>query len=241
MFCTAVATRRPSSETSSTSSVAEGVALGRARARASRSCARRAAAARRARCAGRARASARPPESRRPSRSRRTTILPVEHALEHRAVESGRCCPAGRPRLAPRPAVAIVRRGVAFDEDDRRALERDEPAQLADEGAERLVELERRAERARAPVRRLEHVDAVPELVAQPLGLRGPLGTVTHLDVEAPDEPADDQPAQEESPDGNVTRSQLNAGGPNSRERHHSAKTKKPLSSTGTAMPPRRP
>ena len=69
--------------------------------------------------------------------------------------------------------MAIVRRGVAFDEDDRRPLEGHEAAQLADERAERLVELERGAESARAAVRRLEDVDAVAELVAQPLRLCG--------------------------------------------------------------------
>ena len=58
-------------------------------------------------------------------------------------------------------------RDASLGEHDRHAVERHQPAQLADEDAERLVEVERRRERAGAAARRLEDVDAATELVAK--------------------------------------------------------------------------
>ena len=98
--------------------------------------------------------------------------LSLEHALEQRALD--RVAVPGREDLVRTAAGGRHRRrGVALDEDDRRPLEGKETAQLADERAERLVELERRAEGARAAVRGLEDVDAVAQLVAQPFRLGG--------------------------------------------------------------------
>ena len=96
----------------------------------------------------------------------------LEHLLEHRSLE--RPCTAGREDLVRAPAGGRHRRRrVPFDENDRCPLERDEATQLADEGAERRVELERRGERAGDAVRRLEDVGAPGELVAEPFRLGG--------------------------------------------------------------------
>jgi hypothetical protein len=84
-------------------------------------------------------------------------------------------------------------RAPLFAEHDRHPVERQQPTHLADERVERLVELEGRAQRAGAPVRRLEHVRAVPESVPELLGLgRATLGN-RGLAPQAVDEPADDQ------------------------------------------------
>ena len=56
-------------------------------------------------------------------------------------------------------------------DEDRRTVEGEQAAQLLDEGGERRVQIERRAERTRRTARRLEQVDSPPELVAQPLRL----------------------------------------------------------------------
>src|SRR3954467_15052118 len=62
-------------------------------------------------------------------------------------------------------------RRALLGEYDRDPVERDQPSQLSDERAERLVEVERRAERACAAVGGVEQVGAPPELVPQRLGL----------------------------------------------------------------------
>ena len=91
--------------------------------------------------------------------------LAVEHALEHRAVK--RPLAPGGKHLGRAAACGGDRsRGVALDQHDRRALERHEPAYLADERAKRLLHLERGAERACAAVRRLEHVHTSAERIA---------------------------------------------------------------------------
>ena len=86
-------------------------------------------------------------------------------------------------------------------EHDRHPVERQEHAHLADERLERLVELERRAERPRAAVRGLEHVRPPAELVAQPLGLGRPRLGDRRLAYQEQDEPADDQAQQQLDPD----------------------------------------
>ena len=91
--------------------------------------------------------------------------LAVEHAVEHRAVK--RPLAPGGKHLGRAAACGGDRsRGVALDQHDRRALERHEPAYLADERAKRLLHLERGAERACAAVRRLEHVHTSAERIA---------------------------------------------------------------------------
>ena len=78
-----------------------------------------------------------------------------------------------------------------------------EAAQLLDEGREGHVEVERGAERAGSPARRLLHVDPPPELVAEPLRFDGALAggaslAAFHLD-ESPDDAAErerDQPPE---------------------------------------------
>ena len=78
-------------------------------------------------------------------------------------------------------------------EDDRGPVERDQPLELPDERSERLVELERRAERPSATVRCLEQVGAAAELVAKVLGRPGLRGRRPRLGSQKLDQPADDQ------------------------------------------------
>ena len=66
-----------------------------------------------------------------------------EGADAARRKDGVRSAPGGRHRAGE----------VVLDEDDRRPVERDQPAHLADERAERVLDLERRPECARAPVR----------------------------------------------------------------------------------------
>ena len=63
------------------------------------------------------------------------------------------------------------------------------------------MQLERRAERARAAVRGVDQVGAPRELVAQAHRFLGPRARVQALDREATDEPADDQREQHFEPD----------------------------------------
>ena len=102
---------------------------------------------------------------------------------------------------------------ASLGEQDRRAVERQQAAQLAHERGKRPLEVERRAERARCAVGRLEQVDPAAELVAQALRLRGPLLGVVRLAALHVDEPPDDRaerhgdddPEHERVvPDGNV-------------------------------------
>ena len=129
---------------------------------------------------------------------RRLELAPVdglvrrEHVLEQRAGE--------RRRRARREGVVRAGAGgghharrAVLGEDDRDAVEREQAAQLADERAERLGELERRAQRARAAVDRVEEVGAPAELVAEGLRLRRPRLRARVLDAELPDERADDE------------------------------------------------
>ena len=82
---------------------------------------------------------------------------------------------------------------IPFYQHERNARERDEPAQLADERAERLVEVERRAERAGAAVRGVEQIRAPAELVAQRLRLVDARLCGERLLRETHHEPADEQ------------------------------------------------
>src|SRR4029450_825469 len=118
--------------------------------------------------------------------------LAVEHAFEQRALD--RVAVAGREHVTGAAARGRHRgRGVALHQDDRRPLEGNEATQLADERAERLVELERRAERARAAVRSLEDVDAVTELVAQPFSLGSAQLGAASLGIEGVAQTPDDE------------------------------------------------
>ena len=92
-------------------------------------------------------------------------------------------------------------------EEDRRAIEGEQASQLLDEGGERCVEVERRAECARRTARRLEQVDPPPELVAQPLRLGGPLvGSpgLTPLHVHEPPDDAAERDRDEHAEDERV-------------------------------------
>ncbi len=86
------------------------------------------------------------------------------------------------------------RRVTVLEQQDRRPLEGDEASQLGDEGAERLVELEGRAERPSAAIGRFEQVDAPTELVPEALGLLGTIPRERCLLALHLDEPADDDP-----------------------------------------------
>jgi hypothetical protein len=124
--------------------------------------------------------------------------LPAEHFLEHRAGD-GRARSGWIDRLLAAAGRGHHLRAPVLREDDRGALERDEPAQLADERAERLLDLERRAEGPRAAVRRLEHVDAPAELVAQPLRLHSPARPPDDLRPQVVGKPAHEH--SDEKPD----------------------------------------
>ena len=137
--------------------------------------------------------------------------LTVEHSLQHRAPD--RIAVAGRKDLAlAAPGSRHRRRRVAFDQDDRRPLEGDEPAQLADERAERFVELERGAERPRTAVRCLEHVDPVSELVAEALRLGGTRLGPAPLRVERVPELSDHDAGEHPDEDPDERRSPLDSG-----------------------------
>ena len=73
-------------------------------------------------------------------------------------------------------------------------------AQLPDEGAERLVHLERRAERAGAAVRSVEEIRATSELVAEILRLGRALEGDARLGANLLHEPADDQGDHDHDP-----------------------------------------
>ena len=108
----------------------------------------------------------------------------------------------GREDLVGRPAGDGHHvRDAAFGEDDRRPVERDQAAQLADEGAERLVEVERRRECPRAAAGRFEQVDAAGELIAQVLGLGGLCARDRGLPAQTSDQPADDHAGDQQEPE----------------------------------------
>jgi len=230
MFCTAVATSLPRRATSSTSSSLK--ASGRSRERLTHPDRARAEQERRHELAAEA-------EREELVVLRELTLgqvashdePPVEHASQHRALD--RTDAAGWENLT-RPEAGGGHRGrrVAFHEDDRRPLERHEPAELADERAERLVELERGAEGPGASVRRLEHVDAVTELVAQPFRLGRPrLGTAP-LGVDGVAQATDDETGEHADEDARERRlpQQTRAEGVDHdrRPRHHSAADQPP-------------
>ena len=134
----------------------------------------------------------------------------------------------------------MIRAPLALDEQDRGAVEGQQSAQLLDERRERHVEVERRAERARAAARRLEHVDPPPELVAQPLRLGGALlggASLAPLHLhEPPDDAAErerDQPAEHERVDLRpARRTRLRASLSTAEDRHRER--------DATSSPPRR-
>jgi hypothetical protein len=167
--------------------------------------------------------------------------LAVEHLLQYRSFDG----PRGAARKHPIGAAAGDRHHLcasALDEHDRDAVEGDESAQLANERAERLVEVERRRERPRAPVRGLQQVDAAAELVAEALRLGRP--RLGHRSLAR--EPVDGQPTispvSRKTPNGNVTRSQMKPG-PLSKwcTRHHSSKARNGKSATGRSVAPSSP
>src|SRR5205085_10187185 len=89
-------------------------------------------------------------------------------------------------------------RAATFDKHNRDPLEGDQRPQLANESAERLVEVERRRERACAAVRSLEHVHPAPELVAERLGLARASFRERCLVRESLHEPTDDRARDQE-------------------------------------------
>ena len=82
---------------------------------------------------------------------------------------------------------------VSIDEDDRQALELEDPAELAEEAVERLLLLERGGESARDSVDGLELVGPAPKLVAQLLRLFGTRVGNGRLAPKPRGEPADEQ------------------------------------------------
>ena len=82
---------------------------------------------------------------------------------------------------------------VSIDEDDRQALELEDPAELAEEAVERLLLLERGGESARDSVDGLELVGPAPKLVAQLLRLFGTRVGNGRLAPKPRREPADEE------------------------------------------------
>ena len=116
----------------------------------------------------------------------------ADHRLETRARDRDRG--AGSEELLVRdPGGRHHETAAPLDEQDRRAVERQQAAQLLDEGRERHVEVERGAERAGGAARGLAEVDASAELVAEPLGLRGTLLGGARLAALELDEASDDR------------------------------------------------
>ena len=144
-----------------------------------------------------ARAGAPPDTAGRRGRARYDRV-PVEHLLEHGAFERA-AVPGGNSSSAPRPAVAIVAAPSSSASTIASRSNGTNAPQLADERAERLLELERGRERAGAAVRRLEHVDPTAELVAQRLRLAG-ARRPQPASCPGGDEPADDGPPRIEDP-----------------------------------------
>ncbi len=204
MFCTAVPTSRPRTSTSSISSSPKRVPLGSRR--------------RTAQHAGRAG----PDQQRRDdagSAARAATscvlfgvkaplrhVAPVDavpgirdHLLHERALARQRRSRAGSHCSTPKTAGGDHPSSPRRPPRGRSPRGRTGRGRAArGEGAKRLVELERRAERARAAVRGLEQVDAATELVPQTLGLPRPRLGAGGLGVErvaqAPDDDAGERP-----------------------------------------------
>jgi len=123
--------------------------------------------------------------------------LAFEHFLQHRPPYRPRG--AGREdRVGPPSRDGHHLGAAAFDQDDRDAVEVDQPTELPDEGAERLVDFQRRAEGSRTSVRRLEQVHATAELVPKRLGLAGSRLGDRRFVPQTADEPAHDQAGNEE-------------------------------------------
>ncbi len=161
MFCTAVAARRPISETSSTSSGVK--ASARAAAEGDETERRRADEQRR----GEARAH---PELEQLVLFRMETIGQIRAVDRPPAADRLEDRSRHGPGAARRKDVAdaLARHGedlepLALHQDDGDPVERNDSPHLADERVERLLEPERRGERASAAVGRLEDVHAPPE------------------------------------------------------------------------------
>ena len=110
--------------------------------------------------------------------------------------------PGGKTVSAPRARSGDHPRGAVVGEHDRRPVERDEAAQLADERGERLLDLERRAERAGAAIRGVEQIDPAAELVTEPFRLRSARSARRSVSCAEPvHEPADDRAHRELEPE----------------------------------------
>ena len=127
-------------------------------------------------------------------------LVRAQQLLEQRPVD--RPARAGRQHLVRAGAGdGHHLRDAVLAQHDRDPVEGQQPAHLADEGVEGLVELERGAERAGAAVGGLERVRAAAELVAQPLGIgRARLGD-PGLAEQPQHQPADDQADQHLEPE----------------------------------------
>ena len=141
---------------------------------------------------------------------------------------AGRRCPAGRHVVRAAPGGRDRPRRVVLDEHDRRAVERHEPAHLADERAERLLDLERRPERARQRFAASSTSTRRPSASRRRSASAARSRAAPRLDVEPADEPADDQPRQEQQAgrEGDAVPDEARPGGAKSCTRHHSMNQK---------------
>ena len=200
MFWTALPRNRPSSETSSTSSSLK--ASGSTRTSESIPTVRApttSGAARRQRSPSSLNSSS--SAYLRSAMSRRYTVWPVLRTSSSSEPATGRREPGGKTVSAPGAGSRDHPGGSLVREHDCRAVERDEAAQLPDEGREGLLDLEGRAERAGAAIRSVEQVDPAAELVTEALGFRGAPLRDDHLPTEPVHEPADDRAHRELEPE----------------------------------------
>jgi len=126
--------------------------------------------------------------------------LTAEHLLEQRALD-GPVRPRREDVVRGAPGRGHHLRAARVGEHDRHPLERNQPAELANERVEGLVQLERRAQRPGAAARRLEQVDAASKPVAQTFGFGRLLAGGRSLLAETPDQPPHDQTCEQQNPD----------------------------------------
>ena len=163
-----------------------------------------------------------------------------QNFLEHRARNG-----SARPDREDGVGAGARRRhhacSAVVGENDRRAVEAEESAQLPNERCEGLVEVERRPERPRAPVGGVEDVHAPAQLVAEALGFAGALLGELGLTSQAVDEPADDQAHQEPEPERNVMWLMASSGGAKRSARKSSLPTRTGSRASGITTPPTSP
>ena len=209
----------------------------RTRPRSSRSCARRPAAARRRGCAGRARAAPPPPGYRSASSRRPVDDLALEHLARAPSRATGRAEPGGKTSSRPRPRSPSPRRGSPSTSTIAIRSKGTSPR------SSRMKAPKASSSSSDEPSARAQRFAASSTSTRRPSSSRRPSASpardrATASRGEPVDEPADDQPDHQEDADGNVTRSQMNAG-PNSLARNHSTSARNGTERNGDRHRPR--